>query len=304
MSKNFKRYFDRARENGRKRFAVAGAAGEEVLKAVSKALRMRLMDPVLIGPETVILRTAKRLGISLRGMDLLNAAEDAEIADMAAACVSRGEADAVMKGNISTPVVLKAVLDPRYALRTGRLLSHIAFMDVPSHPECFVITDSGMVIRPTLQQKKEILRNAVDFARAVGVRKPKIAVLAANEKVSPRMPETIEAVELVEWASRGGLGEVILEGPMALDMAFSRESAKIKGVRSRLAGSPDILLVPDIASGNILAKGLVYLAGAKISGLIVGARMPIVLISRAEKAETWLRSIALADIVLYRTERR
>jgi phosphate butyryltransferase len=304
MRKKFQRFFDRARDVGRKRFVVAGAAGEEVLKAVSKARRMGLMEPVLIGPEAFILRTARRMGITLHGIDIVNAAEDAEIADLAAACVSRGEADAIMKGNISTPVVLKAVLDPGYGLRTGRLFSHIAYMDVPRHPKCFVITDSGMVIRPSLPQKKEILQNAAAFVRAIGIRKPKIAVLAANEKVSPQMPETLDAVELVEWAASGGLGEVVLEGPMALDMAFSRESARIKGVRSRVAGDPDILLVPDIASGNIFAKGLVYLAGAKISGLIVGAKMPIVLISRAERAETWLRSIALAAIVSCSTERK
>jgi phosphate butyryltransferase len=304
MKMNFQRYFNRAKESGRKRFVVAGAAGDEVLRAVYRAKKMQLMEPILIGPETVIRKTARRLRIPLQGMDIVNLAEDAEMADRAAQLVCRGDADAIMKGNISTPTVLKAVLDPRYGLRTGRLFSHIACMDVPCYPKLFVVTDSGMVIRPTLEQKTEILQNAVEFVRAIGVRRPKIAVLAANEKVSPRMPETMDAVELVKRAEQGIFGDVILEGPLALDMAFSRESAKIKGVRSRVAGNPDILLVPDIASGNIFAKGLVYLAGAKISGLIVGARIPIVLISRAEKAETWLRSIALANIASHRTETR
>jgi phosphate butyryltransferase len=298
MKKNFRVLFEKAGKRGPRRFAVAGAAGEEVLRAVSRAGKMGLMRPILIGPENRIRKIAEELKISLRGMELIGAGEDAEIADRAARLVSEGNADAIMKGDISTPVVLKSVLDPKYALRSsGRLLSHIAYMDVPSFPKMFVITDSGMVIRPALEQKVEILRNAIGFVRKLGVRRPKIAVLAANEKVSPHMPETADGVELARLAREGLFGNVILEGPMALDMAFSKESARIKKVRSRVAGSPDILLVPDIASGNIFAKGLVYLAGAKISGLIVGAKIPIVLISRAEKAETWLRSIALANIV-------
>ena len=301
---NFQRYFDQARESGLKRFVVAGAAGDEVLRAVSRARKMRLMDPILIGPEAAVRKAARRLEIPLQGVDIVDLAEDAEMADRAAQLVARGGADAIMKGNISTPIVMKALLDPRYGLRTGRLFSHIACMDVPRFPKLFIITDSGMVIRPTLEQKKEILQNAVGFSRAIGVRKPKIAVLAANEKISPHMPETMDAVELVKLSEQGFFGDVILEGPFALDMAFSKESARIKGVRSRVAGDPDILLVPDIASGNIFAKGLVYLAGAKISGLVVGARIPIVLISRAEKAETWLRSIALANIASRRTETR
>ena len=297
MNGNFRPLFKKAGRRGPRRYAVAGAAGEEVLRAVSKAVKMGLMHPILIGPESSIRKMASGLKMSLYGMTLIGAADDQDIADQAAQLVSEGNADAIMKGNVSTPVVLRSILEPKYGLRSGRLLSHIAYMDVPSYTKMFVITDSGMVIRPTLDQKVEILRNAIGFIRKLGVLHPKIAVLAANEKVSPQMPETSDGVELVRLAAQGLFGSVVLEGPMALDMAFSKESAKIKNIRSRVAGSPDILLVPDIASGNIFAKGLVYLAGAKISGLVVGARIPIVLISRAEKAETWLRSIALANIV-------
>jgi phosphate butyryltransferase len=170
-------------------------------------------------------------------------------------------------------------------------------MEVPAASRPFAVTDSGMVIRPTLKQKVLILRNAIAFTSRMGIRKPRIALLAANEKVSPHMPETMDAVELVRMAADGAFGDAVVEGPLALDMAFSAEAARIKGIRSRVAGKPDIVLVPDIASGNIFAKGLVYLAHARISGLVVGARLPIVLISRAERAETWLHSIALAGIV-------
>jgi phosphate butyryltransferase len=296
MNKEFQSIFNKAKQRGRKRFAVAGAASEEVLAATFQAVKMGLMDPILIGSKRLIEQKIKQLKISFSGVPLLDISDETETADRAALLVSQGQADAIMKGNISTPILMKAVLDRRYGLRTGGLLSHIAYMEVPTYHKLFIITDSGMVIRPTLEQKVEILRNAVGFLRKLRINRPKIAVLTANEKVSPHMQETLDAVDLVKIAEGGKLGEVILEGPMALDMAFSKESAKIKGFMSKVAGNPDILLVPDIASGNIFAKALVYLAKAKISGLIVGAKIPIVLISRAEKAETWLRSIALANV--------
>jgi phosphate butyryltransferase len=220
-----------------------------------------------------------------------------ETAEKAVRAVQGGKADALMKGNISTPVVLRTVLDHRFGLRTGNLLSHVALLEIPTYHKLILITDSGMVIRPSLEQKRDILKNALGVLEKLGVDNPKVAVLAANEKPSADMPETGHAVALAEMGNRGEFGSAVVEGPMALDMAFSEESAAIKNVTSRVAGDPDILLVPDVASGNIFAKGLVYLANAKIAGIVVGASVPIVLISRAEKAETWIRSIALANAI-------
>jgi phosphate butyryltransferase len=297
MRDKFEKLFEKAAKRGSMRFAISGAASDEVLLSVHKARKMGLMDPILIGPAGRIRGIAKRLKIRLDGIQIFDHSDETEIANRTAFLAGSGQAVAIMKGHISTPVLLKAVLDPQYGLRTGGLLSHIAYMDVPSFPKMFVVTDSGMVIRPTLEQKIVILQNAISFVRRLGVRKPKVAILAANEKVSPHMQETLDAVELVRLNQTGRFGNVYLEGPLALDMALSKESAKIKGVKSRVAGRPDILMVPDIASGNIFAKGMVYLAKAKISGLIVGAKVPIVLISRAEKADTLLRSIALACVV-------
>lgn len=288
---------DRARKKGTARTLVAGAAGPEVLRAVADAAGLGLILPVLIGPGSAIRRLARRLRIDVSEFPILDRPDDPAIAETAAEMASRDEADLVMKGNISTPVLLKAVLDPRFGLRTGGLLSHIAWMEVPAAAKPFAVTDSGMVIRPTLEQKVLILKNAIAFTSALGIRRPRIALLAANEKVSPHMPETGEAKELVRMAATGVFGEAVVEGPLALDMAFSAEASRIKGFRSRVAGKPDIVLVPDIASGNIFAKGLVYLAHGRISGLVVGARLPIVLISRAEQASTWLHSLALAAIV-------
>lgn len=297
MLKDFQSVFEIALKKGRRRFAVAGAEGEEVLEASLRAEKMGIMEPMLIGSEKAIRSIASEANFDLRQIRIMDSPNDVQSAAQAAELVHLGEADALMKGNLSTPIVLKAVLEKRFELRTGNLLSHIALMEVPTYHKLLLITDSGMVIQPTLDQKKHILQNAIGLLLKLGVESPKVAILAANEKVNPDMPETEHAVQLVEMSRRGEFGKAIVEGPMALDIAFSVESAKIKRVESRVSGDPDILLVPNISSGNIFAKGLVYLAGAKISGLVVGAKIPIVLISRAERAETWIRSIALANAV-------
>jgi phosphate butyryltransferase len=297
MLKDYQAIIEKALAKGRRRFAVAGAHGREVIEACVRAGRMGIMEPILIGPAQTIRSFAADGCLEIGGLRIIDMAEDGAIAEKAAELVHLNEADAVMKGSISTPVVLKAVLDKRFGLRMGDLFSHIALMEIPAYHKLILITDSGMVIRPTLEQKTHILQNAIRLIGKLGVDAPKVAVLAAIEKPNPEMPETVDALQLVEMAKNGVFGHAVVEGPMALDMAFSAESARIKNFESRVAGDPDILLMPDIASGNIFAKGLVYLANAKISGIVVGARMPIVLISRAEKAETWIRSIALANVV-------
>jgi len=297
MLKDYQSIIEKALKKGRRRFAVAGAESKEVLEACLRAQDMGIMEPLLIGAESNIRSIAGTEHFVLKSIRIYDSSNTVATAEKAAELVHEGIADAIMKGNISTPNVLKAILDKRFGLRTGNLLSHIALMEVPTYHKLILITDSGMVIRPTLEQKVHIIQNAVLVLQKLGIDIPKVAILAANEKVSPDMPETEHAVRLVQIAKQGGFGNAIVEGPMALDMAFSSESARIKGVESRVAGDPDILLVPDIACGNIFSKGLVYLANAKISGIVVGARMPIVLISRAEKAETWIRSIALANAI-------
>ncbi len=297
MLKDYQSIVEKALKKGKRRFAVVGAEGREVLEASLRAQDMGIMEPFLIGSEKNIRSIAETARLALNSVRIFDSSGSTSTAETAAELVHDGVADAIMKGNISTPIVLKAILDKRFGLRTGNLLSHIALMEVPTYHKLILITDSGMVIRPTLEQKVHIIQNAVLVLQKLGIDSPKVAILAANEKVSSDMPETEHAVRLVEIAKEGGFGNAVVEGPMALDMAFSAESAKIKGVESRVAGDPDILLVPDIACGNIFAKGLVYLANAKISGIVVGARIPIVLISRAERAETWIRSIALANVV-------
>ena len=191
---------------------------------------------------------------------------------------------------------IKAVLNKKFNFRTGRLLSHVSLLEIPNYDKLLIITDGGMVIYPTLEQKKEIIINAIEVANKLGVEKPKIAVLAAIEKVSPSMVETEDAKALEDMAKSGEFGNVILEGPMAMDVAMSKEAAEIKGIESKVSGDPDILIVPNIACGNILAKGLIYLAQSKIGGIISGAQKPVILLSRADNADTKLNSIAFGVV--------
>jgi len=296
MLKSFTDILSRAKEGSRKRIAVAGAEGEAVLKAISAAAEADLVEAVLIGNEEKINKIANDIDISLADVEIHNVLDENEIAHHAVSLVDQGKVDGLMKGKVSTPSLLKAVLDKQYNLRTGRLLSHVSLLEIPSYHKLLMITDGGMVITPDFNEKVAIIKNGVEIMHKLGVAKPKIAVLAAIEKVNPKMIETEHAAELAAMSQRGELGECLVEGPMAVDVAFSPEAAAIKGIDSAIAGDPDILLVPNIACGNIFAKGLWHLAKAKIAGLVVGARKPVILLSRSDNAETKLNSIALGAV--------
>ncbi len=297
MQSNFENIIHRARRSGKKRFVIAGAANVEVMKSIYDASRSGMMEPILIGKKSSVNEIGDSLNIDLSNWRIENSQNEEETAHIAAQLLSNDEADILMKGYISTPVLLKIILEEQYHLRTGNLLSHVALMEIPTYHKLLMFTDSGMIIRPDLEQKAGILKNAIHVMQQLGVVTPKIAILAANEKVSHKMPETVDAAELVKRAQSQEFGDAIIEGPLAFDMAFSKDAVKIKNYESRVAGDPDICLMPDVASGNILAKGLIYLGNSKIAGAIVGAKMPIVLISRAESAETWVRSIALTNLL-------
>jgi phosphate butyryltransferase len=296
MFRNFQEIREKARSYGGKRIVVAGAEGESVLEAVERAYSQGIMEPILVGNREKIEKLADRIQVDVTRFTIEDKKEELETAHHAVSLVDSGRADGLMKGKVSSPVLLKAVLDKRYRLRSGRLLSHIALLEIPMYPKLLLMTDGGMVIRPDLEQKVQILRNAAELMRALGVKRPKVVVLAAIEKVSPEMPETEHGHKLQEMARNGELGELEVEGPLATDVAFSQEAAKKKGIESRIAGEPDICLMPDIASGNIFAKGLWHLAGAKIGGLVLGASKPIILLSRSDDAETKLNSIALGVV--------
>jgi len=294
MIRSFEDIKNQVIQKGGAKIAVAGAEGEAVLESVKKASENKIIDPILIGNEEKIKKIAQKVNFDVSSVKIINETDENNIAQKSVELVDSNICGGLMKGKVSTPVILKSVLNKKFNLRTKNLLSHIAVLEVPSYHKLIMITDGGMVIKPTFQQKKEILRNGVNVFRNLGLKKLKVAVLAAIEKVNSEMPETVDAQKLAELSNKGEFSDVIIEGPMAVDIAMSKEAAKVKGVDSKISEDVDIFLVPDIASGNIFAKGLWHFAHAKIGGLIAGAKKPIILLSRSDNAETKLNSIALS----------
>ena len=296
MLTNFNSIMAEAKKRKGNRIVVAGAEGKAVLEALKIAHEDGVVEPVLVGNRNKIETIAKEVEFDLKDIKIYNMDNEQDTAEKAVELVHSVDADGLMKGKVSTPVLLKAVLDKRFDLRTERLLSHIAILEIPAYHKFLLVTDGGMVIQPTLEQKVSIIKNAAEVMQKLGIEKPKVAVLAAIEKVNPDMPETEDAKILTEMANRGELGNVEVEGPLAVDIALSPEAARLKGVKSRISGDADIFLVPNIACGNIFAKGVWYLANAKIGGLVVGAKKSIILLSRSDDAETKLNSIALGVV--------
>jgi phosphate butyryltransferase len=280
-----------------KRLAVAAAQGGEILTAVDKAAQMGIVEPVLLGDGEEMARIAHAVGVDIAQFEKVEEKNPLSAASRAIQLVKQGQADLLMKGQMSTPALLGLVLEKKRGLRAGRLLSHLAVVEVTGYPKLLVVTDGGMVIRPNLAQKVDILKNAIFLANRLGIQVPKIAVLASVETVHSEIPETVDAAELVRMSQRGELPPSEVEGPLAMDIAISRRAAEMKGVKSTVAGDADILLVPDVASGNISVKALVYLAGAQVGGVILGAKVPIVLLSRSDSAQTKLHSIALGALL-------
>ncbi len=273
---------------------VAAAQDDAVLAAVEAARREGIARAVLIGDREAIARIAEAEGIDLSNYELIHETDVAKAAAAAVAHVRNGEALLVMKGLLDTSVLLKAVLNKETGLNAGRLVSHVGVLESPYYHKLFVVTDAAINIAPTLAEKIDIIRNAVDCARAIGVQLPKVALLAAVEKVNAeKMPCTADAAILTQMNRRGQIPFCIIDGPLALDNAVSAEAARIKKIDSPVAGDADILVAPDIEAGNVLYKALLDMGGAKGAGLVCGAKAPIILTSRADSAQTKLASIAL-----------
>ncbi len=275
--------------------AVAAAQDEDVLKAAKAAREKGIADAILVGDEDRIRPMAAAAG--MEDIRILHEPDDVLAVGRAAKLIRSGEANALMKGLINTSDFLRAVLDPENGLKSGSLLSHLAAFEIPGQEKLHFYTDGGINISPTLSEKKAILLNALDSLGRLGIRNPKVALLSANEKISPKMPSTTDAQALVEMRARGEIPAGILEGPIALDVAVSRRAAKHKGIGSEISGEVDLFLVPNIESGNLVGKTLVYFAQARMAGIVLGASCPIVLTSRAETAEGKLHSIALAGLI-------
>ncbi|MET7020408.1 phosphate butyryltransferase [Bacillus mycoides] len=286
---------DQAAGQPKKTVAVAVAEDHEVIEAVAKAIKLQLAQFRLYGNQEKIIGMLQEHGLQTsEHIEVIAAASSAEAAELSVKSVSNGEADVLMKGNIPTANILKAVLNKEWGLRKGSVLSHVAAFEVPNYDRLIFVTDAAMNIAPDVTQKAAIIQNTVEVARAIGIDLPKVAPIAAVEVVNPAMQATIDAAMLTQMNRRGQIKNCVVDGPLALDNAVSQIAAEHKGIVSDVAGKADILLVPTIEAGNVLYKSLVYFANAKVGAMIAGAKAPIVLTSRADSAETKVYSLALA----------
>lgn len=297
MIRSFEAVLEAVKAKEPKRIAVAAAQDEAVLTAVQDAKVRGIADFTLIGDSEKIKHLANMHGISLEGIEIIHEKEDRKAAYHAVSLVSSGQADVLMKGLINTADILRAVLDKEIGLRTGRVLSHVFIYDLPQLDRLLMITDAAVNIAPTLKEKADIIQNSVNMANALGIIPAKVAILAALETVNPNMPATIEAAALAKMADRKQIKGAMIDGPLGFDNAISLEAAKHKGIDSEVAGVADILMVPDIEAGNMLAKSLSYFAGGRIAGLALGTAKPVILTSRADTPDTKLMSIALSTLV-------
>jgi phosphotransacetylase len=279
--------------------AVAHPCEASALTGAVEAWQKKLVAPILVGPADKIAKVAKEAGLTLSGLEIIDVPHSNAAAEKAVELVRTGKAEVLMKGSLHTDELLSAVVSREKGLRTGRRISHAFLMDVPTYHKVLIVTDAAINIAPTLEDKVDICQNAIDLANALGVQKPKVAILAAVETVTSKMPATLDAAALCKMAERKQITGGILDGPLAFDNAISKEAAKTKGIDSLVAGDPDILLAPDLEAGNILAKQLSFLANADSAGLVLGARVPIVLTSRADSVRSRIASCAVANLVAH-----
>ena len=279
--------------------AVAYPCEETALAGAIDAGTQGLIVPILVGPAATIREIAKAKGIDLGSTEIVDVSGSQASAAKAVALVREGKAELLMKGSLHSDEVLGAVIARETGLRTGRRLSHVFLMDVPTYHKVLLITDAAINIAPTLEDKVDICQNAIDLARTFGVERPKVAILAAVETVNSKMPATLDAAALCKMAERGQIKGGLLDGPLAFDNAISREAARMKGITSEVAGDPDILLAPDLEAGNMMAKQLSFLANADSAGLVLGARVPVILTSRADSLRSRIASCAVAVLAAH-----
>ncbi|MTI68200.1 MAG: bifunctional enoyl-CoA hydratase/phosphate acetyltransferase [Firmicutes bacterium] len=296
--KNLNELINMAKEQQTKKLAVAACHDEEVLKAVISAAEKELIEPILIGDIEKTNKLAKELSLEIENYEKVDLTDLTDIAVKAVKYVSEGKADFVMKGLIDTSILLKEVLNKDYGLRTDSLLSHVMVYEVPTYHKLVFLTDGGMNIEPDLDSKVKITKNAIKVSKALGNKNVKVSILAAKEKVNPKMPATVDADKIKQLWKDGKFEDgTVIDGPLALDLAISKEAAETKGFNSEVAGDTDILLVPNIEMGNGIGKSLTYFAKAKSAGIIMGAKAPVVLVSRADTHEAKLNSIALGSVI-------
>lgn len=277
--------------------AVVHPCDQSSLSGAFEAAKLGLIAPILIGPRARIETVAKENKISISDFQIVDAPYSEAAAATAAQLVREGKAEAIMKGSLHTDELMGVVVKRESGLRTGRRVSHCFIMDVPGHADALIITDAAVNIAPTLDEKVDILQNAIDLGHAMQLKEVRVAVLSAMETVNPKVPSTIEAAALCKMVDRHQITGAVVDGPLALDNAIDPDAARIKKIDSPVAGRANVLMVPDLEAGNMLAKSLSFLAGADAAGIVLGARVPIILTSRADTVQTRMASCAVAALV-------
>jgi phosphate acetyltransferase len=277
--------------------AVAHPCDESSIRGAVDAAKLGLIRPILVGPRARIESAARQADLDIGGCEIIDAPYSEASAARAVELVREGRAEALMKGSLHTDELMAAVVKRDTGLRTARRVSHCFVMDVPSYPETLIVTDAAVNIAPTMEDKVDIIQNAIDLAHALRFKEVRVAILSAMETVNPKVASTIEAAALCKMADRGQITGAVVDGPLALDNAISLESVKIKKIESEVAGRANVLVVPDLEAGNMLAKSLSFLANADAAGIVLGARVPIILTSRADSVMTRLASCAVAALV-------
>jgi phosphate acetyltransferase len=295
----YRRLIAMAEEPGPISMAIVHPCDRESLLGAVEAAKSNLIVPVLVGPRSRMEAVANAENIDLRPYKIVDAPHSHAAARLAVAMARDGAVDALMKGSLHTDELMAEVVATESGLRTGRRISHVFVMDVPTYPRMLLITDAAINITPSLEEKVDIVQNAIDLARVLRISEPKVAILSATETVTPKLRSTLDAAALCKMADRGQITGGVLDGPLAFDNAISIVAAKTKGVKSAVAGRADILVVPDLEAGNMVAKQLEYLADAQAAGIVLGARVPIVLTSRADNLQTRLASCAVALLLVH-----
>lgn len=279
--------------------AVAHPCESTALSGAVEAASRGLIVPLLVGPAAKIAETAAENQLDISNLEIVDAPHSHASATKAVELVRQGRAEILMKGSLHTDELMSAIVSRDGGLRTGRRISHVFIMDVPTYHKVLIVTDAAINIAPALEDKVDIVQNAIDLAVSLGLEKPKVAILAAVETVTSKMPATIDAAALCKMAERGQIKGGVLDGPLAFDNAISTQAAETKGIKSAVAGDPDILLAPDLEAGNILAKQLTFLANADSAGMVLGAKVPVILTSRADSVRSRIASCAVAKLVAH-----
>jgi phosphate acetyltransferase len=281
---------------------IAHPCDETSLRGASEAAELGIVVPILVGPSAKITSVAKQHGIDISGYQVVDAPHSEAAAAKAVQLIHEGKGELLMKGSLHTDELMRAVTSGTAGLRTARRISHVFIMDVPTHADTLFITDAAINIFPDLEAKRDIVQNAIDLFTQIGLGTPRVGILSAVETVTPKIPSTIDAAALCKMADRGQITGGVLDGPLAFDNAISPQAAEIKGIKSPVAGRAQILVVPDLEAGNMLAKNLTFLSNADAAGIVLGARVPVILTSRADSVRSRMASCAVA--VLYAHARR